>query len=304
MKVIINPKYEFLREHIIRIPTLFADKGEVIYDGRNLLKRELIDGVDVVVKSFKKPHIINRIVYSFFRKSKAARSYLFSMEINKQGFCSPEPIAMIEMYTCHLLTRSYYICLYDSGETVRPLMDGVVEGNEEKLKAFAQYTAGLHTVGILHLDYSPGNILIRSTDEGYSFTLVDVNRLRLLPEIDCETVCKNMCRLCISREVLTYIMTEYATIRGWDVKHTVELSLYYNDQFFRGYIFHRAAKKERATNKHIVSRILSFRLSRWSRHSLPLPSKTARSLWEKEKNIYDTCLQNYDYQGIFSQEYR
>ena len=95
-----------------------------------------------------------------------------------------------------------------------------------------RYTAALHQAGILHLDYSPGNILIHQNETNeYSFSLVDVNRMQLLSDIDCDMVCRNMCRLCISREVLTYIMTEYASLRGWDVESTVSLALRYSDQF-------------------------------------------------------------------------
>ena len=114
---------------------------------------------------------------------------------------------MIEQFQDGLLSHSYYICCYDGGETVRSLMDGKVEGNEDKLSAFARYTAALHQAGILHLDYSPGNILIHQNETNeYSFSLVDVNRMQLLSDIDCDTVCRNMCRLCISREVLTYML--------------------------------------------------------------------------------------------------
>ena len=209
MRVIVNPKYAHLQKEIEEIPRSFQEKGDVVYDGRNVLKRIGLGSIDVVVKSFKKPHIINRVVYSFFRQSKAERSYIYSMEIQQHGFDTPEPVAMIEQFQSGLLSHSYYICCYDGGETVRSLMDGKVEGNEDKLSAFARYTAALHQAGILHLDYSPGNILIHQNDANeYSFSLVDVNRMQLLSDIDCDTVCRNMCRLCISREVLTYIMTE------------------------------------------------------------------------------------------------
>ena len=252
MRVIVNPKYTHLQKQIEEIPKFFADEGKVVYDGRNILKRISLDNVDVVVKSFKKPHIINRVVYSYFRQSKAARSYIYSMELQKHGFNTPEPIAMIEQFQKGLLTNSYYVCCYDNGETVRYLMDGKVEGNEDKLLAFARYTFALHQAGILHLDYSPGNILIHQNGANeYSFSLVDVNRMQLLPEIDCDKVCRNMCRLCISREVLAYIMTEYASLRGWDVAATVKLALYYSDQFFTHYIYRRAARKEKS--KHIVA---------------------------------------------------
>lgn len=302
MRVIINPKYEHLQKQIEGIPDFFENEGDVVYDGRNILKRVNLGNVDVVVKSFKKPHVINRVVYSYFRQSKAARSYIYSMELQKHGFKTPEPVAMIEQYEQGLLSRSYYICCYDGGDTVRGLMGGKVGGNEDKLLAFARYTATLHQAGILHLDYSPGNILIHQNDpHQYSFSLVDVNRMQLLSVIDCDTVCRNMRRLCTSQEALVYIMTEYASIRGWDTKYTVDLSLYYTNQFFKRYVFRRAARKE--TSKHIVSHILIFRLSRSCRSLLSHSSGAYRQLWKKEKDIYDTYLQKYDYQRIFLKDY-
>ena len=116
-----------LQEEIEKIPAAFKKELDVVYDGRNILKRMGLGSVDVVVKSFKQPHIINRIVYSFFRQSKAARSYIYSMKIQQYGFNTPEPIAMIEQHQNGLLSHSYYICCYDSGETVRGLMGGTVE---------------------------------------------------------------------------------------------------------------------------------------------------------------------------------
>lgn len=302
MRVIINPKYTHLRKQIEAIPNFFADEERVVYDGRNILKRISLDGVDIVVKSFKKPHIINRVVYSFFRQSKAERSYIYSMKIQQHGFDTPEPVAMIEQFEHGLLSRSYYICCYDGGDTVRGLMGGKVEGNEDRLLAFARYTAALHEAGILHLDYSPGNILIHQNESNqYRFSLVDVNRMQLLSDIDCDTVCRNMCRLCTSQEVLVYIMREYASIRGWDVKCTVDLSLYYTNQFFKRYVFRRAARKE--TVKNIVLYILMFRFSRSCRSLFSHSSRVYRHLWKKEKEIYDTYLQKYDYQNIFFTDY-
>ena len=40
------------------------------------------------------------------------------------------------------------------------------------------YTAVMHEREVLHLDYSPGNILWDKDDEGYHFTVVDINRMR------------------------------------------------------------------------------------------------------------------------------
>lgn len=301
MKIIINPEYEYLYEKIKQIPDLFEKRGEVVYDGRNILKRATIDNIDVVVKSFKKPHFINRIVYTFFRKSKAIRSYIYSMEILKHGFNTPEPIAMIEEYNKGLLSHSYYICCYDNGETVRNLMDGVVAGNEDKLKSFAQYTVALHTAGILHLDYSPGNILIHHTEKGYHFSLVDVNRMCLVTEVDNTIAAKNLRRLCNSREVLSYIAVQYALLRGWDTKEMEQLTTWYSDKFFNEYIFRRAAKK--IQGKHIGTIIIYFKLCRYFRKRLPKTLALYQKLYKKEKQMYITYFSQYDYRSILTADY-
>ena len=44
--------------------------------GVMFLKRIGLGSIDVVVKSFKKPHIINRVVYSFFPAIKS-RAFLY-----------------------------------------------------------------------------------------------------------------------------------------------------------------------------------------------------------------------------------
>jgi len=44
-------------------------------------------------------------------------------------------------------------------------------------KAFAKFTFELHEDNIFHDDYSPGNILIKETTEGYEFKIVDINRM-------------------------------------------------------------------------------------------------------------------------------
>ena len=73
MKVVINPKYNFLTDFIYHLPGCFFKDGETIYQGRNILKKYDIQGYRLIVKRFKRPNIINQIVYSFFRRSKARR---------------------------------------------------------------------------------------------------------------------------------------------------------------------------------------------------------------------------------------
>ena len=65
MRVIVNPKYAHLQKEIEEVPRSFQNEGDVVYDGRNVLKRISLGSIDVVVKSFKKPHIINRLYIRF-----------------------------------------------------------------------------------------------------------------------------------------------------------------------------------------------------------------------------------------------
>ena len=53
MRVIVNPKYAHLQKEIEEIPRSFQEKGDVVYDGRNVLKRIGLGSIDVVVKSFR-----------------------------------------------------------------------------------------------------------------------------------------------------------------------------------------------------------------------------------------------------------
>ena len=62
--------------------------------------------MQVVAKSFKKPNFFNRIVYSFFRDSKAKKSYMYAKKI---GHFTPKPIGYIEFYENKLLSESFFV---------------------------------------------------------------------------------------------------------------------------------------------------------------------------------------------------
>ena len=73
----INPKYEYLREYVERIPKDFETIGTVIHSGRNLIKMITVDGLDINVKRYTIPPLINRIAYAFFRPSKGKRAFVY-----------------------------------------------------------------------------------------------------------------------------------------------------------------------------------------------------------------------------------
>ncbi len=59
-----------------------------------------------VVKYFKIPYFINKIVYTFFKKSKAQKSYEYALKIKD---FTPKPIGYIEFYKFGLLDESYFV---------------------------------------------------------------------------------------------------------------------------------------------------------------------------------------------------
>ena len=78
----INPKYEYLREYVERIPKDFETIGTVIHSGRNLIKMITVDGLDINVKRYTIPPLINRIAYAFFRPSKGKRAFVYPEKLS------------------------------------------------------------------------------------------------------------------------------------------------------------------------------------------------------------------------------
>jgi tRNA A-37 threonylcarbamoyl transferase component Bud32 len=222
MKLIINPEYNRYSDWIKKIPSFFSIQGETIYKARNELKAFDADFGRIVVKSFQTPHIINRIAYSFLRTSKAERSYTYSLEIQKRGFDTPNPIAYIEIFKMGLLSESYFISAYSDYTLMRTfhIDKTLTEEDVEILKAFARYTAQLHDKGIYHPDYSNGNILYKKKGKNISFILVDVNRMQF-KKVTEKMAYKTFHRLDFSIEMLKIVAKEYALCRQLDVEKSI-----------------------------------------------------------------------------------
>ncbi|MDD5117488.1 MAG: lipopolysaccharide kinase InaA family protein [Sulfuricurvum sp.] len=211
-----NPAFESLKPSFEAIRTIFAQDDHSIHKARNELKIIDIQGIKTVVKSFKVPHVINRIVYSNFRHSKAYKSYHNALRLRELDISTPQPIALIEFFESGLLADSYFISEYFEYDfTIRtPLLEPLSD-REAIFKAFAEYTYELHRKGVWHLDYSPGNILIRRTGDMYAFSIVDINRMEFR-EITPIQGCENFNKLWASDEELEIMGREYARLSGLD----------------------------------------------------------------------------------------
>ncbi|MEA3352542.1 MAG: lipopolysaccharide kinase InaA family protein [Campylobacterota bacterium] len=211
---------------LVNIRNFFLNSDKSIHKARNEIKIIDYKNKELVVKSFKVPHFINRIVYTFFRDSKAKKSYDNSVRIIDYV---PKPIGYIEFKKFGLLYDSYYVSenfQYDF--TIRELLfDDDFQDKKLILKLFAKFTSDLHENNIYHLDYSPGNILIKKTTDGYIFKIVDVNRMKFI-KFDLDTRAKNFSRIWFNDDDLTYVAKEYMKLN--DIKDNVflERTLYYS----------------------------------------------------------------------------
>lgn len=237
MKVVINPKYEYLEDFIKHLPETFENSGEIIYEGRNILKRFEAKGVSFIVKRFKIPHLFNRFVYSYIRKSKAFRSYHYAHRLLDNSINTPEPIAFIEEFNLGLLSYSYYVSkeITDAHEIREFWYDPTLEGRSYILEAFGRFTAEMYKKNILHKDYSSGNILYKTTNDKVIFYLVDINRMRFDEPIKEEEGYKSLRRLWLNDEVFTVIAQSYAFTMGYNITYAVKKILYYKNAFMGDY---------------------------------------------------------------------
>lgn len=228
MKVCMNNNYEQYRQFIEEIPDKFDLGGTTIYLARNEIKTFDLGDIILNVKSYKIPIFINRIIYSWIRKSKARRAYEYAVELCKRGFKTPTPVAYIETKKGGLLHRSFFISVHEPLDGhMRLFNDGDPDnkGREELIKEFAQFTAKLHEANILHCDYSPGNILYgKIAEEGeqqYEFSLVDINRMQFKP-VSIEMGSKNFSRMRGNEEFFRLVATYYAKARNADVDQCIQ----------------------------------------------------------------------------------
>lgn len=220
-KIIVHKDFSHLEKFICSLPDSFPHKGEKLHDGRNKVKRFRIAREWVVVKKFKRPNIVQKIVYTFFKSSKAERAYLFAEKLRGMGINTPHEIGYIEIRRKGLLDESYFISTQCSYAALSQILDGE-DFSRKAADALAGYLVELHEKGILHGDLNLTNILYRIEDDKYKFTLIDTNRSKFRESLGRNECLENMKRLTHDRELMEYIVSAYAQLRGWNGAETVK----------------------------------------------------------------------------------
>ncbi len=205
---------------------------------RNFIKQIIIDGVELNIKSFKIPNLINKIAYSLIRKSKAQRSFDYANTLLNLGIHTPRPIAFFEYSTLFFLKNSFYVSeQYHSDFTYRELINNHDYPDFEKiLRDFTRFTFSLHENGINFLDHSPGNTLIKKNISSgeYDFYLVDLNRMKF-QNLNFKDRMKNFAKLSPKDVMLDIMCDEYAKLYPIKSKDEITEVMYFYSKKFSTY---------------------------------------------------------------------
>lgn len=222
--VTVRKEFSSLKDFARELPRIFDREGEVIHNGRNVIKKIRRDGSTLVVKNFAGMYFFNRLAYSLFRKSKAERSYQYSAVLNEKGIKTPPHVGWVDCYSGGLLTRSYFVSVYYPYRT----LDEMIKYYEVfhppfkagLIKHLAGFVHKLHSKGIYHEDLSPGNILVIRTLKGFDFALVDLNRIKFHP-ISHAAALKNFSTLVLPPDDTDMLIREYCKYNGQDADKAI-----------------------------------------------------------------------------------
>ena len=247
MKILLNPAFESLRTFVESVPHIVGEEGKTIYKGRNKIKVIKIGEIDVNVKRYRVPMFFNRVIYTFIRKSKGLRAFQYPQRLLEKGFETPQPIAYIEERNFGLIGYSSFVSVHcPYSRRFYEFGDADIKDCSDIVIAFARFSAKLHEAGILHLDYSPGNILFDKEGGEYKFSLVDINRMKF-GKVSIEAGCANFARLWGQIPFFELLAKEYAATRGADEALCRDLILTYRRKFWT-----------RFAKKHQVKYTLNF----------------------------------------------
>ena len=249
MKSSFNSSFKFGAEQILQHVTHFNSSGILFGDGqRNRIKLFEFEGKTINIKSFKNPHLINKIAYKYFRKSKARRSFEYANILLENNIGTPQPITYFENTTFLGLKDSYYISEHlECDLTFRELVEFAdFPDHDTILRQFIKFSFDLHEKGIEFLDHSPGNTLIKkNTDGNYDFFLVDLNRMNFLDNMDFDSRMKNLSHLTPKIEMIAVMSNEYSKLYATQTEAEIfEKMWFYTNDFQE-----RFAKKRRLKKK-------------------------------------------------------
>ena len=160
------------------------ERGTIIHDKRNTIRS-----------------------YDGFVSSKAKRSYDYARRLSG---LTPEPVAYREIRYCGVLRQCWYVCRESECKyTFNDLIHNKSFQNREViLQAIGRFTAELYKRGVLHQDYSGGNILFN--EDGSKIEIIDLNRIKFYRKMPIKKGLQLFERLNIDKDALATMGASFA----------------------------------------------------------------------------------------------
>mgnify|MGYP003674096968 CR=1 FL=1 len=227
IKYAVNSSFINLKDFSLSLPDTFNHIGKVIQDHRNVIKKITNEHGSFVVKDYKGMYFFNRLGYSLFSLSKAQKSYRNSEFLNKHGIKTPQHIAWIDCYNYGLLQRSFFVSALQPFETFKQFLARTPIGHPQRNLLYDNFLAfiiKLHTIGIYHDDFSITNVLVIPSENGFEFSLVDLNRMSYRKSPFRKSL-QNFNKLEIPTEELYNLISGYAKNQGQSAEEAIKMFL-------------------------------------------------------------------------------
>lgn len=248
MQFRIHQDFKNLTQNLLLIIDNFKDQGnDFVIGPRNVIKEFDVEGHKVIVKSFKLPNLLNKVIYRYFRATKAKRSYDYAIKLQESAIGTPKPYGYFEKYDGIGLTQSYYISEHLLADlTFRELVEiPDFPDHENILRQFTCFCFQLHEKGVEFKDHSPGNTLIKKVENGkYAFYLVDLNRMNFHDSMSFDLRMENLKRLTPKEEMVAVMSNEYAKYYSKPEKEIFDSLWHKTSEFQRKFWRKKAIKKK------------------------------------------------------------
>lgn len=234
MKIIIAEEYRQYSDFINSIPARFdRGDGEILKDKRNSVRRFVYQGKAFVAKRYKRVNWIQRIVYTYFRPTKAERAFRFAAELRRRGIDTPHEVAYIETAEHGLFTVGYFIYEESKGREVYEEVIDKPVFDPKLVDAVIDQIVFMHSKGVLHGDMNSANFLYTVDNDGkYHFCMIDTNRSHFRNGMPSDKEClENLKRFTHRRDLYEYVVRGYARRRGWDEESTLQKAVALLDKF-------------------------------------------------------------------------
>ena len=233
--------------------------AHILLDKRNLVaavsipvagpSAEVVSGIEAVVKEFRASGL--KKMRTLLVPGKAVKAWRGAAACLLRRVPTPLPLAYVERREHGFIVESYFVASrIDGAQEIRDLFRTLQpEDLSRLLAALARFLEFAHSQGILHLDLSDGNVLVRSSSPGeYEFFLIDTNRIRICSVVSLLGRVRNLVRL----GVPPAYQNDFLRLYIGNKRSAASLRLWYrlNKRWYTGFVaFKKALRLKRLAER-------------------------------------------------------